>query len=78
MGVSYTGVTQGAFHNTNTLYACWTVEGVTPPCSPIPDTIVLHLLVLIYRAMKDARLMVNKCLLLNIIKATKADSTLER
>lgn len=28
--------------------------------------------------MKNARLMVNKCLLLNIIKATKTDSTLER
>ncbi|XP_065917118.1 serine/threonine-protein phosphatase 1 regulatory subunit 10-like [Dysidea avara] len=31
----------------------------------------------IVQAMKDARLMVNKCLLLNIIKATTADSTLE-
>ena len=39
---------------------------------------IKHVVTLTYRAMKNARLMVNKCLLLNIIKATKTDSTLER
>ena len=39
---------------------------------------ITHVVALTYREMKNARLMVNRCLLLNIIKATKTDSTLER